>query len=37
MAEKGLVIVDKVIKEELDGTYDSDKKMWVIPQDILNE
>ena len=32
MAEKGLVIVDRVVKEQAGGTYDSIKKMWIIPQ-----
>jgi hypothetical protein len=32
MAEKGLVIVDRIVKEQVGGTYDSIKKIWIIPQ-----
>lgn len=32
MAKKGLKIVDRVVLEELNGTIDSIKNVWIIPQ-----
>ena len=31
MAEKGLTIIDRVVKEELGGTIDSVNNTWIIP------
>jgi hypothetical protein len=31
MAQKGLIITDRVIKEEIGGTVDLDKNRWTIP------
>lgn len=31
MAEKGLLITDRVVKEEMGGTVDLDKNIWIIP------
>lgn len=31
MAKKGLIITDRVIKEEMGGTIDLEKNMWTIP------
>jgi hypothetical protein len=31
MAEKGLIITDRVVKEEMGGTIDLEKNMWNIP------
>ena len=31
MAEIGLIITDRVIKEEIGGTIDSEKNTWIIP------
>ncbi|RCT56076.1 ADP-ribosylglycohydrolase family protein [Winogradskyella sp. KYW1333] len=32
MAKKGLIIVDRVVKEELGGTINKEENTWVIPQ-----
>jgi len=32
MAKKGLIIVDRVVKEELGGTLNKEENTWVIPQ-----
>jgi hypothetical protein len=31
MAKKGIKIIDKVVKEEMKGTVDSIKNLWIIP------
>ncbi|MEN8125896.1 MAG: ADP-ribosylglycohydrolase family protein [Bacteroidota bacterium] len=31
MAQKGLVVTDRVIKEEIGGTIDPEKNIWIIP------
>jgi hypothetical protein len=31
MAEKGLMIIDKVVKEEMGGTVDLEKNIRIIP------
>lgn len=31
MAEKGLIVTDRVIKEEIGGTIDPEKNVWIIP------
>jgi hypothetical protein len=32
MAKKGLIIIDRLVKEELGGTIDIEKNIWNIPQ-----
>jgi hypothetical protein len=32
MAKKGLIITDRVVKEEIGGTIDLEKNIWIIPQ-----
>ena len=32
MAEKGLAIVDRVVEEEMGGTVDVEKNVWIIPK-----
>lgn len=31
MAEKGLIVTDRVVKEEMGGTIDLEKNIWIIP------
>jgi hypothetical protein len=31
MAEKGLIVTDRVVKEEMGGTIDLEKNVWIIP------
>lgn len=31
MADKGLIIIDRVVKEEMGGTVDLEKNIWIIP------
>jgi hypothetical protein len=31
MADKGLLIIDKVVTSQLNGSIDSEKGQWVIP------
>ncbi len=31
MAEKGLIVIDRVVKEQMGGTIDLEKSMWIIP------
>lgn len=31
MAEKGLIVTDRVVKEEMGGTTDLEKNIWIIP------
>jgi hypothetical protein len=31
MAKNGLTITDRVVKEELGGTIDLEKNIWIIP------
>ena len=31
MAEKGLIVIDRVVKEEIGGTVDLGKNTWIIP------
>ncbi len=31
MAEKGLIVTDRVVKEEMGGTIDLEKNTWIIP------
>jgi len=31
MAQKGLFVTDRVVKEEIGGTLDQEKNMWIIP------
>ncbi len=31
MAKTGLTVIDRVVKEELNGTVDLDKQLWIIP------
>ena len=31
MAEKGLQVIDRVVREEMQGTVDVEKDQWVIP------
>ncbi len=37
MAEKGLIVTDRVVKEEIGGTIDPEKNTWVIPLKKGNE
>ena len=36
MAEKGLIVTDRVVKEEMGGTIDVERNMWIIPLKELN-
>jgi len=31
MAEKGLIVTDRVVREEIGGTIDLEKNIWIIP------
>ncbi len=31
MAEKGLIVIDRVVKEQMGGTIDLEKNVWIIP------
>ena len=37
MAERGLIIIDRVVIEEMRGTIDLEKNMWIIPRMIIDE
>ncbi len=37
MAQKGLIVTDRVVKEEIGGTIDPEKNTWIIPLKIVNE
>ncbi|WP_431158264.1 ADP-ribosylglycohydrolase family protein [Winogradskyella poriferorum] len=37
MAKKGLFVTDRVVKEEIGGTLDQEKNIWIIPLKTANE
>ncbi len=37
MAEKGILVTDQVVKEQMGGTVDLEKNIWAIPRMTLNE
>ena len=37
MAQKGLIVTDRVVKEEIGGRIDPEKNIWIIPLKAWNE
>ena len=37
MAQKGLIVTDRVVKEEIGGRIDPEKNIWIIPLKAGNE